>query len=177
MTGLFLRFRRDRRGVSAVEFALIAPVMIAFYFGLCEFCQAFMAQQRMGHASATVADLVTQTEVISTGEISDIFSVGELIMSPFPADGLRQRVTSLTMDDRGRVRVDWSRGDGMTARAPGSRVTIPAGLIAEEESVVMTEVEYDFDSPVDFVLPQVTEFTNTYYLRPRRVESISLVID
>ena len=31
--GLLRRLLRDRRGVSAVEFALIAPVMIMIYFG------------------------------------------------------------------------------------------------------------------------------------------------
>lgn len=172
---LLRRLGRDRRGVSAVEFALIAPIMIAFYFGLCEFCQAFMAQQRMGHAAATVADLVTQADVISTGEIRDIFTVGGLIMAPFPVDDLRQRVTSVSMDDRGRVRVDWSRGDGLSPRGQGSSMTLPAGLIEAGQSVIVTEVEYDFDSPMDFVLPQVTQFSNTYYLRPRRVESITLV--
>ena len=173
MAGLLKRLRGDRRGVSAVEFALLAPVMIAFYFGLCEFCQAFMAQQRMGHASATVADLVTQTEGVTQADIDDIFSVGEVIMSPFPADSLRQRVTSLTMDHRGRAKVDWSRGDGMSPRSPGATVSIPEGLIGEDESIVMTEIEYDFDSPVDFVLPTLTEFSNTYYLRPRRVDQIT----
>ena len=34
--GLLTRLRGDRRGVSAVEFALIAPVIIVFYFGLAE---------------------------------------------------------------------------------------------------------------------------------------------
>ena len=174
MAGLIKRLRGDRRGVSAVEFALLAPIMIAFYFGLCEFCQAFMAQQRMGHASATVADLVTQTQSVTQADIDDIFSVGDVIMSPFPADSLRQRVTSLTMDNRGRAKVDWSRGDGMSPRSPGATVTIPEGLIGEDESIVMTEIEYDFDSPVDFVLPTLTEFSNTYYLRPRRVDRITL---
>ena len=174
MAGLLQRLKGDRRGVSAVEFALLAPVMIAFYFGLCEFSQAFMAQQRMGHTSATVADLVTQTQGVTQADIDDILSVGEVIMSPFPADSLRQRVTSLTMDDRGRAKVDWSRGDGLSPRSPGATVTVPEGLIAENESIVMAEVEYDFDSPIDFVLPTLTQFSNTYYLRPRRVDRITL---
>jgi Flp pilus assembly protein TadG len=39
-------FWRDRRGVSAVEFALIAPVLVIFYCGLAELTQAMMAQRR-----------------------------------------------------------------------------------------------------------------------------------
>jgi hypothetical protein len=33
---MFGRFGRDRRGVSAVEFALLAPIMITLYFGCVE---------------------------------------------------------------------------------------------------------------------------------------------
>ena len=33
------RFCKDRRGVSALEFALIAPVMIAAYCGMSEECR------------------------------------------------------------------------------------------------------------------------------------------
>ena len=38
-SGLFARLIADRRGVSAVEFALLAPFMILIYFGLTEFGQ------------------------------------------------------------------------------------------------------------------------------------------
>jgi Flp pilus assembly protein TadG len=171
--GLFARLRRDDRGVSAVEFAILAPVMIAFYFGLAEFCQGYMAQKRMGHVSAAVADLISQTDIITPGEIDDIFDIGELIMEPFASTTLKQRVSSLTRDSNGVVKVDWSRGDGMTARPTNATVTIPTGLIENGESVIMTEATYDYDSPVDYLMPSVTRFSHTYYLRPRLTERVT----
>ncbi|MBP8248028.1 MAG: pilus assembly protein, partial [Phenylobacterium sp.] len=68
------RFRDDREGVSAVEFALIAPIMILFYFGMAEICQGFMAQKRTQHVASTIADLVAQRETISTATLTDIFT-------------------------------------------------------------------------------------------------------
>lgn len=164
---LFTRLHRDRRGVSAVEFALLAPMMIAFYFGLAEFCQGYMAQKRVSHVSAMVADLIAQTEEITTGEVTDVFEIGVLIMKPFPNLPLHQRASSLTRDTNGVTRVDWSQGQGMTARVVGSTVTIPVGLIADGESVIMTESTYDYDSPVDYLMPAITRFSQTYYMRPR----------
>ncbi len=70
--GLIARLMGDEGGVSAVEFAMIAPIIIAIYFGLAEFCQGFMAQKRMGHVSAMVADLVAQEETVATTNLDDL---------------------------------------------------------------------------------------------------------
>lgn len=170
---LFRRLRGDRRGVSAVEFALLAPVMIAFYFGSAEFCQGYMAQKRMGHVAAAVADLVAQAEKVTGSQVDDYFQIGALIIKPFSSGPLKQRVSSLTRNSSGVVKVDWSRGSGMTARTTGATVTIPAGLITNGQSIIMTEATYDYDSPVDYLMPAITRFSHTYYLRPRTVETIT----
>lgn len=172
--GIFLRFARDRRGVSAVEFALIAPILIAFYFALAEFCQGFMAQKRMGHSASMVADLVAQTQApVTMDQLDDVIGVGELIMQPFTAAPLKLRVTSLTQGTDGIVRVDWSHASvGMSPLADDAVVDIPADLIEDGESLVMSEATYDYESPVGKYLPGITQFDQTHYLRPRSVNTV-----
>jgi Flp pilus assembly protein TadG len=167
--GLIRRWTGDERGVSAIEFAMLAPVLILFYMGMTEFCQGFMAQKRMGHVSAMVADLIAQEETVTPAAVDDIFAIGGLIMKPFPTTTLNQRVSSVTRTS-GSPRVDWSRGSGMTPRAVGSAMTLPADLIADGESVVVAEVTYDYDSAADYLMPGLTRFSHTYYLRPRTVD-------
>lgn len=171
-TGLWSRLRGDRRGVSAVEFAMLAPVMIAMYFGLAEFCQGFMAQKRSGHAASIVADLVSQQEAVTGAEVDDMFKVGDLIMEPFSATSLKLRVSSVTRGDDDVNRVGWSRGSGLAARPTGSTVTLPAGLVERGQSVIFAESTYDYDSPVDYLMPSVTRFSHTFYLRPRQTEAV-----
>ncbi len=167
---LLRRFARDARGVSAVEFALIAPVLIALYFGLAEFCQGYMAQKRMGHATSQIADIVAQSDVVTRDEIADIFAIGALILDPFPAAPLSMRVTSVTRGTDGVARVDWSRSQGMGGRT--GVVTVPAGVIANGESIIMSEATYDYISPINKLMPGTTQFSHTYYLRPRLVDRI-----
>lgn len=163
---LLRRLARDERGISAVEFALLAPVLIAFYMGLSEFCQGYMAQKRMGHVASMVADLVAQKETVTTTDLTDVFSIGSLIMRPFPTTTLKQRVTSVTRTGN-QTKVDWSRGSGMTARVKDSVVTLPPDLLEDGQSVIMSEATYDYDSPADYLMPGLTRFSHTYYLRPR----------
>ena len=170
--GIFLRFARDRRGVSAVEFALLAPVMIAMYFGLAEFCQAFMAQKKVAHATAQVADLIAQTDSITKDGIDDVFGIGGLILTPFPSAPMKLRVSSVTRDANGVAKVDWSRGGGLTALTTGATVTIPTGMIANGETTIMSEANYAYSSPLKYFLPNATTFKNIYYLRPRLVDKV-----
>lgn len=173
---LWLRsFRDDREGVSAVEFALIAPIMILFYFGMSEICQGFMAQKRTEHVASTIADLVAQEETVSTATLTDIFTVARQILQPYPTTGLKQRITSVTRNSSGVAKVDWSSGSNWTARATASTVTLPANLIANGDSVIMAEVEYPYASPFNYVLPSSITFDKTYYLRPRQSTAVTKV--
>jgi len=166
------RFRLDQRGVSAVEFALLAPVMIAFYFGVAEFCQVYIAQKRIAHTASIVADMIAQTDRMSTGEIDDIFGVGQIVIKPYSGTTLKMRVSSVTRDPNGVAKVDWSRGDNMAARNAGDTITIPAGLIENGESVIVSESNYGYSSPVGFIIKSTLPLRSTFYLRPRRVDKV-----
>lgn len=170
--GILSRLAGDERGLSAIEFALLAPILIAFYFGMAEFCQGYMAQKRMGHVSAMVADLVAQEEVVTVANLDDIFDIGGLIMKPFSTTALKQRVSSVTRT-AGVAKVVWSRGDGMAARAVNEVIVLPTDLIANGESIIVSEATYDYDSPADYLMPGITRFSHIYYLRPRTVDSVT----
>lgn len=165
------RFRRDQNGLSAVEFALLAPVMILLYFGMVELCQAYMAQKRMSHVASMVADLTARAETVNQSGLDDTFNIGNQVMQPFSATPLSMRVSSVTRGDDGVVRVNWSYGRGL---APISgELTVPDGLIVNKQSLIVSEAVYDYDSPIDRFLPGLTRMGRTFYLRPRSVEMVT----
>lgn len=164
------RFGVDQRGVAAVEFALIAPVLITLYMGLAEMCQAYIAQKRAAHVTSQVADIVAQTDVVTKDNIADIFAIGAQVLKPFSTTTLNMRVSAITRGNDGVAKVVWSQGQGMTARS--GNVTIPAGLIDNGESIIMSETTYAYQSQLAKLLPGTTNFSSTYYLRPRLVEQV-----
>jgi Flp pilus assembly protein TadG len=162
------RIRSDERGVAAVEFALIAPIMILLYCGLAELTIAMMAERRAAHSASVVADLVAQqTNGVSTADLTDIFTVGNSIMYPFPTGPLKMRLTSVVADNSAVPKMSWSLGSGMTKMAAGTVAGFPPNLLAAGDSVIQADVQYTFTSPLKYVMHNDVTFSDTYYLKPR----------
>ncbi len=166
-------FRRDERGVAAVEFALLFPIMLLLYFGTAEVTMAMIANGRASHVASVVGDLVTQMPSVKQSDMTDIFAVGNAIMKPFPTSQLKLRISSVTADPTtGTPRIDWSSVQGMTPLARGTASGFPAGLLAPNESIIMTEVQYTYASPVRQTIPNPLTFSGKYYIKPRRSSAV-----
>ncbi|QYF86116.1 TadE/TadG family type IV pilus assembly protein [Brevundimonas sp. PAMC22021] len=162
------RLMRDRRGVSAVEFALIAPVMIGLYFAMTEFSQGFMAQKRMNHVAAVVGDLVGQVNTLTTSDLDGILDVGDLVMAPYPVDTLKLRVSSVIRQNDVYT-VQWSRGSNWSgADAP----IVPDGLISNGQTVIVSEIKYTYVSAVNF--SDGVNLSHTAYNLPRDTAPVTL---
>ncbi len=161
--------------MSAIEFALIAPLLITFYFGMAETTQAMMAKRKASHVASAIGDLIAQDQSVTNAEIADTWTIGNALLTPFPTAGkLGMRVTSVTMTS-GVVKVDWSDagGTGLTGKSPGTTWTgIPAGLIANGQSLIIAETRYPYDSPIKKYVPSTLTFTDIYYLRPRKINTV-----
>ena len=78
----FLR-RADRRGVAALEFALIAPFFVFSMFGFVELTRGLRASNMVNAASASVAQMVGQMSTVvggSSGDLGD-FCTGATMMT------------------------------------------------------------------------------------------------
>jgi Flp pilus assembly protein TadG len=171
----FRTIAADRRGIAAVEFALIAPFAILLYCGFAELTMAMMAERRAAHAASVVADLVSQTaQVSATTDLPDIYKVGGAIMSPFSSTPLLLRVTSVTADAKGVPKMTWSQGSGLAPLPAGTVSGFPPTLLAAGDSVIQADVQYAYTSPLQMILPKPITFKSTFYLKPRRSPSVTL---
>ena len=82
------RFFGNARGVAAVEFAFIAPVMVTMLTGLIELSYLMMAERRVSGAAHSTADLLAQETDVTSTDLNDIFSAAALIMAPFSTGSL-----------------------------------------------------------------------------------------
>jgi Flp pilus assembly protein TadG len=118
MRRLFASWRTDRRGVAAVEFALVAPLMAAMFVGAVEMSQAITVNRRVTQVAGSAADLVARaSKTISQSEVGDIMRVGSYIMKPYSATPIRITLRNVTSSPSSATRPS----------KPGSaRITAPA---------------------------------------------------
>lgn len=168
-------FRRDASGVSAVEFALILPAMVAMFFGIGELTSYMQAHNRMTTVASTVADLVAQDTSITNAEMQNIFNCAEAIMQPFPAANGWVRVTSVVANAQGATTVAWSSGQRIAARGVGSPITVPGGIVPPNQSVIFAEVSQTYTSTFGMFLTDGVTATDRFYARPRRSVTVARV--
>lgn len=180
LLSFFAKLRRDQRGVSAVEFALVAPVLIIFYFGMVETCQVLMAERKVVRTSSAIGDLVAQSaatiSVSGSGGLNDILDIADTLMEPFnTGTSLKVCIASISSDSSNVKKVDWSKSkNGATCPSAGTTVTdMPSGLMSASQSMIMSRVTYSYTGTLNMVIKSNPTFVKTFYLRPRKVASIA----
>lgn len=161
------QFLRNRRGLAAVEFALIAPVMIVMFCGTVELSNAVDCNARVSQVSSTVADLVAQSTTVSTAGTTNIFAAANAILFPNSITHAKIVVSSLVDDGNGHVSVAWSDALNTSPRtAPPAN--IPDGLIATGGSVIYAEVVYTYNSVAGDLFGASFNLKSDFYAKPRR---------
>jgi Flp pilus assembly protein TadG len=176
---LFAGFAGDRRGVSAVEFALVFPIMLLLYVGGFETGQMLSAYRRVGHVSATVGDLVSQVSSVNATDMGNIFDASTAIMMPFASANLQMTVSSVLYSS-GSLKVSWSKTRNGTAWTVGSAppITIPTALLVSGQEIVVSQATYTYKGlftsfMTDMVGSSSIAMSETTFYRPRVSSTIT----
>jgi Flp pilus assembly protein TadG len=163
----------DQRGVAAVEFALLLPLMVTLYLGTAEISQGISADRKVTMTTRTVADLVSQVSAINNAGMTDILNASSSVMAPFSTNGLVVTVTSVNIDANSKATVAWSDSFNGTARVVGSTITLPTALVAPNSSVIWSEVSYLYKPTIGYILTGTLTLRDQLYMAPRISSSIS----
>lgn len=165
----FLRFRGNRKGVAAVEFAMILPVMLVMYLGMVEMTVGVSINRKVTLLARTLADLTAQSSKITNNERNNIFAAASYVMQPTSSTGVRMRIVSIYIDSAKVVKVCWGEQiGGMTIPAT---VTLDEGLKIPNTSLIMADVEMPYNPAAKLINASYT-LKETSYMRPRLVPQV-----
>ncbi|BBE73181.1 TadE/TadG family type IV pilus assembly protein [Oharaeibacter diazotrophicus] len=175
-----LALARSNRGVSAVEFALILPVMLLLYAGGVELSEALSVDRKVNRVSSTICDLVSQVSNVSSSDMTDIFNASAAILEPY-STGTSLKMQILVVDiGSTKQTVNWSKAknDSVYAKGVTSPITVPSAIAVVGTQVVIARVRYSYQSPFGDLMKSVTghdtyDLEHVFMMRPRLGTSIT----
>ena len=171
-------FRREKRGAAAIEFAMLAPIMVGLFIGSVEFSQALTIDRRVTQVASSVADLVAQTDKLNNADLDDMYELVKRLMAPYAWAPLKLSVTSVKKVNSNQPVVVWNyaRAGGQSYTPGQNYAGIPNGLLDNGNngtiSIIVVKTSYLFKPPVSmWIVGQNAAGVNlaeTFYLRPRK---------
>lgn len=163
-------FANDKRGVSAVEFAMLLPLMLTLYLGGVELSQGISIDRKVTLTARTVADLVAQAQSVSSATTADAnaaLGAAAAILAPYPLASAKIVVSLIDIDKNGNAKVRWSSAKNTSARGAGSSVTLPDALNVPETSLVWGEASYNYQPSIGYVVTGAMNLSDQIFMRPR----------
>lgn len=178
--GVLERFARCRRGVAAIEFGYIAPVMFLMFMGSLEFSRAITVDRRVTQVASSTADLIARQTAVTDTDLSGYLQIVSHLLAPYSDAPLKLTVVSVTADaSDDDTRVSWcynrsvdvngsSVSKGVHSYTSGAAYSLPDNIIGQGESVIVVEATYDYQPfIVSYFITTARTFTETFYLKPR----------
>ncbi len=170
-------FSEDDRGIAAIEFAIIAPVMIGMYFGLAEIASAISVDRRVSHSTNVIGDLATQQPELKDDDIAEVISAALRVMGIRDASDVSIDMESFIKptaagapESQGRIRLNQSTGV-LTAF---DATTLDEKLLNDKSGVVVTRVSYNYTPLKLRYFDSDITLAETFLLKPRRSDSVQL---
>jgi Flp pilus assembly protein TadG len=170
-----IAFVRDRRGVSAVEFALLLPLMVTLYFGSVQLSQGIGIYGKVSTISSTVANLATQFSTIANADMSNMLAASSAIIAPYSTTILAVTVSGITIDKNGKATIAWSDTVGGTARSVGQVVVLSTALAVPNTFLVWGECQYAYTPPIGAAVMGTITLKDKIFMSPRISNTITRV--
>lgn len=148
---------RDRRGIAAVEFALVTPVLLLVLVGYLDVVHLARGHLRVQTAAAQVGQIISQCTTVASSDRGHLNTLAQRTLQPFLKPNKRWAlvVTAIGRDASGNPRQNWVMDNRAANGAAGNPnfasdgATLPTGYSLNVGQVMFrTEVFVELDPTV-----------------------------
>jgi Flp pilus assembly protein TadG len=165
-------FRRDGRGIAAIEFALILPVGLALFTGAVIYGDAIAIDRKVTLTTRTVTDLITQyPSPIALADVQTAMGASAQIMAPYSATPIGVTISQVQISAAGVATISWSvpLNGNSTVRNQGDVVTtlLPASINTPGAFYIWGEVLYTDTPTVGYMVTGSFLLHDQTFMAPR----------
>jgi Flp pilus assembly protein TadG len=172
---LYRRFVSSTRGLAAVEFSMILPVLLVLFLGSFDGGRAIAIYMKVRSATYSLAAISNQYTTIQSTDMTSIMGAITQMMAPYSSTPAVIKISQITVSSHGAATVAWGAAQGGTARALGSSVTIPSALAVDNSYLIFAEVSYTFTPMFGYFSSAAITLSDNLYVAPRSSSCIVYV--
>jgi Flp pilus assembly protein TadG len=187
LPGAVAGLARDRRGLAAVEFALIVPLMLVLFYGTLEFSSRVAVDRKVTLVARTLSDLMTRTvDSVADNDLKNFFAASASILTPYEVAPTEPTISEVYIDDKKVAKIQWSKSATIATvsgapqatlkdsqRKKGDTVAVPGGLLVPDSYLIWSEVTYTYKPAIGYVMAKAgIPLKNQSYTRPRQSKCV-----
>lgn len=174
------RFGADARGIAAVEFAFIAPILLVMLVGAVEITRAVSIDRRLSVVTNMIADLVARETKLTGADVEAIYDIAEQVMAPFDASELKLSIipvmsaannASNTLVYPSTANRPSYNGGALPAKCQA--YALATGILQKNESVIVVESSYAFKPLFLGYVMSTNEWTEKAIAKPRKAMCVA----
>lgn len=170
-----VKLRSNCDGVAAVEFGLLAPLLLIMLLGTIELSRAISIDRKFGFVTSTIADLVAREDRVVAADVTAMYGVVQHMMKPWDSSTLKitiipvlakssnAAVTCVYADDAQRPTLN-----GASQKAKGSIYALPVGFLEAGTRVIVIESSIQFTPLFSSSIIGSSTWTDKALLSPRK---------
>ncbi len=168
------RFACDVKGVAAIEFAFIAPVLMLLYLGASEVRFAVTLQHKVSQITSDVSDLVTREQSVKKADMDGMFRIADAILIPYDYSSLHLQITGVQEKGADDPEIVWSySNDGSPKPTPAAIKALGQFSASKASFVVVTQASYPYQPLGGVVISHPVTLTGLAINRTRRSDQVT----
>jgi Flp pilus assembly protein TadG len=167
------RFGSSTRGVAAIEFAAILPVLAVIFLATFDGGRAIATYMKVRAATYALASITNQYSTIASTDMSSILGASSVIMAPYNSTTPVVTVSQIEITSATAATVEWSASQGGTARTVVP--SLPSAFTTSSTYpvyLIFAEVSYAYTPLFGFFGSGGITFRDNLYTTPRGVSCI-----
>jgi Flp pilus assembly protein TadG len=174
--------RRDDSGIAAIEFAMLAPLLLLMLFGITDVANYFAVDRKTSQIAQMVSDLTSRYTTVQESDVTNFFTIAGAMITPYDKNQLKTTIHQVYLDPNTKTaKVVWSRGSVPLSK--NAAYSVPAALIGKDASgnwqpnqyLIVGDVAYNYVPTVGWVLSKAgVSSTEKAFTKPRQMTCVML---
>src|ERR1700731_1310102 len=178
MANLYRRFINSTRGVAAIEFAVLAPMLLLIFVETFDIGNAIAVYMKVRSATFALASITNQYSTgnngIQSSDMTAITGATPAVLAPYSSTPVTAKISQIKMTSATIASVSWSYATSGTAYTQGSSWTrLPSQLTSTNACnsypcyLIYAEVSYAYKPLLFSTITSAFTMADSLYVTPR----------